>query len=84
MSENWVLTETERPPISEIDKWNKQHSISDRVVVWIEDMEEAAFARYNHAINKWSVEGYLGFTQSSVKYWQPIDNPYIPRIVKGL
>lgn len=76
MKSNWVNALTYKPDVNEIDEWDKEHALTERVVVWIEGDDCARFGRYNHFTKNWTVEGYLGFDQNRVKNWQYITNPY--------
>jgi hypothetical protein len=73
---NWVSASAAKPQIDKTDNWNEENGVSERVVVWLEDESLPDFARYNHQIDLWSVEGRRGFDQKKVKFWQPIANPY--------
>lgn len=74
----WNKSEDCLPPINTKDEWDAEHQISECVVVWLEGDDSARMGRYhyNPHASHWSIEGYLGFDQSRVKYWKRILSPY--------
>lgn len=56
-----------KPPIDEQDAYNKEHQISERVILYhrLHDEEPARawFGRYHHKGDFWNTEGMTGFTK---------------------
>jgi hypothetical protein len=76
MRQNWTNAILYKPDVNDVDEFEKMQERSERVLVWVEGDSCARFAVYVHSIEKWFIEGYLGFDQKKVKYFQYISNPY--------
>lgn len=75
-TDNWINVKDELPEINHSDKYDSEHKISVRVIVFV-DGYNVSFGKYyyNEHCPHWSVEGLLGFDQSKVKYWIPLPSP---------
>ena len=67
--------ESVKPPVNQNDKWDKEHGISQRVIVIVIDSWAGfcghSFATYFHESGRWVIEGYNGtFT---VSHWSELN-----------
>lgn len=65
-----ILATEQVPDISTNDEWDKEHHVSDKVIVWEGEENQTYFGQYNHFLKGWNVSGRLGNIQ--VNYWMPI------------
>lgn len=70
---NWISTKEEKPVINENDAFDKEHSRSVRVLVWVKKYSCPSFAVYSHVYGDWFIEGIMG--HKDVEFFAYVNEP---------
>lgn len=78
--DNWISVDAELPIINWIDKWEAEHNISIRVIVFLKDDERGFWFgqyHYNQHYPHWTIEGYNRFAQERITHWHYLIKPNV-------
>lgn len=76
---SWTNAKTEKPSINKKDKFDEEHKISKRVLVWFipkngkDKTPMVAFGRFYRELEDWVVEGFRG--DVIVEHFSEINDP---------
>lgn len=63
----WIQSEKEKPPVSAIDKWDKEYKISGEVITFSDF--GIRFGKYYHLSDHWSIQGVTSSNGINVTHW---------------
>lgn len=74
---HWMNAAKEKPSINRDDKFDKEHKISKRVLVYykgaLTNGYNVGFARFYRELEDWVIEGFRG--HATVQYYSEINDP---------